>query len=153
MTAKNTKAVKYFAIGADSVVAMNVGLGLVSVLLPELHIWLTFPLSFFYELFTEAASQRLLYNGAKKSKMTKKGEAFTLASISYLAILVKYILAKKKKTQIKGSCLKKSDKKLLISTHQDQLQWRGRSELTIIAKIKNERVVLGSGGFDQFRLL
>ena len=28
-----------------------------------------------------------------------QGEAFTLASISYLAILVKYILAKKKKKQ------------------------------------------------------
>ena len=35
MTAKKTKAVNYFVIGADSVLAMNVGLGLVSVLLPE----------------------------------------------------------------------------------------------------------------------
>ena len=26
---------------------------------------------FFYEIFTEDASQRLLYHGAKKSKMTK----------------------------------------------------------------------------------
>ena len=31
-----------------------------------------------------------------------QGEAFTLASVSYLAILVKYILAKKKKIQVKA---------------------------------------------------
>ena len=36
MTAKNANAVKCFAIGADSVTAMNDGLGLVSVLLPGL---------------------------------------------------------------------------------------------------------------------
>ena len=36
-----------------------------------------------------------------------QGEAFTLASISYLAILVKYILAKKKKRKKKDQALKK----------------------------------------------
>ena len=30
-----------------------------------------FPLNFFYKIFTEDASQPLLYHGAKKSKMTK----------------------------------------------------------------------------------
>ena len=30
-----------------------------------------FSFHFFYEIFTEDASQRLLYRGAKKSKMTK----------------------------------------------------------------------------------
>ena len=30
-----------------------------------------FSFEFFYEIFTEDASQRLLYHGAKKSKMTK----------------------------------------------------------------------------------
>ena len=30
-----------------------------------------FPFEFFYEIFTEDASQLLLYHGAKKSKMTK----------------------------------------------------------------------------------
>ena len=38
-----------------------------------------------------------------------QGEAFTLASISYLAILVKYILAKKKKKKNKGATTIKLD--------------------------------------------
>ena len=37
----------------------------------------------------------------RSESLRLKGEAFTLASISYLAILVKYILAKKKKKKKK----------------------------------------------------
>ena len=70
------------------------------------HIWPTFPkFESFYAMFTEGASLLLLYmHGAKKSKITKNSNQgdpavnTKLASISYLAILVKYILAKKKKT-------------------------------------------------------
>ena len=35
------------------------------------HIWPTYLLNFLYEIFTQDASLRLLYHGAKKSKMTK----------------------------------------------------------------------------------
>ena len=45
------------------------------------HIWPAFPLNFFYEIFTEDASLLFLYQGAKKSKMTKNsnqgGPAFS----------------------------------------------------------------------------
>ena len=44
-----------------------------------------------------------------------QGEAFTLASISYLAILVKYILAKKKK--------KKKKKALGHALNSDHHEW------------------------------
>ena len=38
-----------------------------------------------------------MFRDPEVSECDQSGEAFTLASISYLAILVKYILAKKKK--------------------------------------------------------
>ena len=50
-----------------------------------------------------------------------QGEAFTLASISYLAILVKYILAKKKKKKKKNTLTDHSWIKLCVNIRVDWL--------------------------------
>ena len=57
-----------------------------------------------------------------------QGEAFTLASISYLAILVKYILAKKKKKTARSLC---NSRCMCTKVHA---QWPLISVLTLIMK-------------------
>ena len=47
-----------------------------------------FSFEFFYEIFTEDASRLLLYDGAKKSKMTKSSNQGVLPSILFIAHVV-----------------------------------------------------------------